>query len=202
MIEYLSGHYRYNTMNSWNRATSYAKCVKLSHMTFPDNETRNRAYDLLGTEEVFEEVRFIMDQFAANHYYEWQAGFNGRSAGYIVLYHGGRKPSEYKSWCSRCGQGNFSEATDADKRCGVCKADARYNQQRYQTFTYPGKGVDEDEDFSEWDTYRLRERVKLIMEFDRMVEDCERAFIGFCKTHKAEERVISVPKTITVAVEV
>lgn len=58
-----------------------------------------------------------------------------------------------------------------------------------------------NEDFSEWDFYSLRDRVKLVMEFDQLCLDCERAFIEFCKTHRAEEVEISVPKTVVRAVE-
>ena len=31
MVEFLAGHFRYNTMNSWNRGTSYANRVKVRH---------------------------------------------------------------------------------------------------------------------------------------------------------------------------
>ncbi len=40
--KFLRKHFRYNNMNSWNRSTSYANCIKLHHVDKPkdiDNET-------------------------------------------------------------------------------------------------------------------------------------------------------------------
>lgn len=251
MIAYLSGHFRYDTMNSWNRATSYAANVKIHKLTFPNNEVRNRAYDLLQTDEAFDDVRFIMGEFDKDHDYEWQVGFNGRSGGYIVLYQGGRKKSDHKSVCTNCGQRNFklvlpplagkegqlrdyvvshpywtAETYPAEPSvqaigipnddvvrlikewraaydmkwvstsnvCGNCKEAARVNREFYETFTHPGRGTDMDEDFQEWDTQSLKNRVKLVMEFDRMVEQCIKAFVDFCVGHEAVEETYMVPK--------
>lgn len=202
MVAYLEGHFRYNTMNSWNRATSYARNVKINRLTFPDSDTRNRAYELVGVDEAFDDIRFLMQEFAEAHEYEWQVGFNGRSSGYLVLYPGGRRPSQYKSWCSACGQGNCTDATESNKKCGRCGNDTRYNQQRFEIFTHPGKGVDQGEDFSEWSVDRLRDRVNLVMDFDKLCDDCVATFINFCKTHKAEEVEVRVPKKVMIATEI
>ena len=32
MVDYLQGHERYNTMNSWNRLTSYANNIKIHRL--------------------------------------------------------------------------------------------------------------------------------------------------------------------------
>jgi hypothetical protein len=259
MIDYLSGHFRYNTMNSWNQAHSYAANVKIQKLTFPNNEARNRAYDLVQTDEAMDDVRFIMQEFDQAHDYEWQVGFNGRSGGYIVLYQGGRRKSQHKSVCTNCGQRNFRSILppptnkeeelrnyfadhqlwvtevylnepavqaiglpDADvvrlisgwKRtkelewaltnnvCGVCHKPTRINREMYETYTHPGKGTDMGEDFEEWSTDSLRDRVKLVMEFDRMVEQCIAAFVNFCANHEAEEETYMVPKKRLVAKEI
>ncbi len=200
MIDYLSDHFRYDTMNSWNGATSYAANVKIHRLEFPSNEVRNRAYDLLQTDEAYDDVKFLMDEFAERHGYEWQMGFNGRSGGYIVLYQGGERKSDHKSVCIRCGQRNFTLATDENKRCGRCGADARVNREFHEIYTSPGVGTDQGESFEDWDTCRLRERVKLIMDFDRTVEACKRAFVQFCVEHKPEEETYQVPATRMIAV--
>lgn len=199
MIEYLRNHFRYDTMDSWNAATSYARNVKLNRLDFPSVESKDRAYDLLNTEEAMDDVNWVLQNFAEEHDHQWQIGFNGRSSGYLVLYQGGRKPSQHKSWCSACGQWNCDPATDENKKCGRCGADARVNRERFETFTYPGKGLDMGEDFEDWGMDALRSRVKLVMEFDHACEDAVQAFIGFCENHKAEEQVIHVPKKILVA---
>lgn len=256
MIAYLVGHFRYDTMNSWNAATSYAAKVKVQYLSFPNNEVRNRAYDLLQTDEAMNDVRFIMQEFDEDHNYEWQVGFNGRSNGYIVLYHGGRKKSEHKSICTNCGQRNFCSVLppptnkeeqlrnyysghqfwvaevylgqdevkaigllDADvirlingwrstqelkwtsttNMCGACHKPSRVNRDIYETFAQPGKGVDMGEDFAAWDMYSLKQRVKLVMEFDKMVERCKKAFVKFCVNHEAVEETYSVPQKHLVA---
>ena len=53
-----------------------------------------------------DELKELMDNFAAEHNYRWQVGMNGRSGGYLVLYQGEITPSGYKSFCTSCGQLN------------------------------------------------------------------------------------------------
>ena len=48
----------------------------------------------------------------------------------------------------------------------------------------------------------LRERVRLVRDFDRLCHACIRSFIRFANTHAVEEREILVPKTVKVAVKV
>ena len=49
MIDFVAGHYRYNTMNSWNRSTSYAQNIKL-HKLGLTSEQLNAAYSMLQAE--------------------------------------------------------------------------------------------------------------------------------------------------------
>ena len=55
----------------------------------------------------FDALKPLMDAFAEAHNYRWQAGMNGRSGGYLVLYQGETKLSQYKSYCTCCGQRNY-----------------------------------------------------------------------------------------------
>lgn len=82
MINFLTRHPRYYTMNSWNRSTSYANNVKLYNLDIPD-EYKDKAYDLLST-DIFDEFTPLFHEFTAA--YGYAVGFNGRSSGYIVLY--------------------------------------------------------------------------------------------------------------------
>ncbi len=51
-----------------------------------------------------ENITQIMHDFDANHDHEWQAGFNGRSGGYIVLYKGFKvQDTHTKTICNHCG---------------------------------------------------------------------------------------------------
>lgn len=94
MTAFLSGHFRYPTMNSWNRATSYACNLKVDRLglTF---DIVLKLLDMLGTQEFFDMRQELLDEFNAEHRYRWQAAFNGRSGGYLVLYQGELKASNY-----------------------------------------------------------------------------------------------------------
>ena len=59
--------------------------------------------------------------------YLWQAGMNGRSGGYLVLYQGEKRPSGYKSYCANCGQKNYRLAAGGNCTCGVCGRPTRVN---------------------------------------------------------------------------
>ena len=197
---YLASHFRYDTMRSWNRSTSYARNIKIHNLQM-DPDTRSRAYELLDVPEAFAEVHELMAAFDRNHDYQWQVGFNGRSGGYLVLYRGGKEKSGYRTRCNQCGRLTWYET---EQPCHVSGCDGTLElltEEHYRVFTYPGKGVDEDEDFSEWGMDQLKDRVRLVREFDRLCDACVRSFINFAKTHTVEAREILVPKPIRVAVK-
>jgi len=108
MIEYLAGHYRYPTMNSWNSATSYAHCIKIHHLCLTSREA-DACFALLDLEGCYEESGFgeELREFDRRWDYAWQIGQNGRSGGYLALYQGGKEHTAHWSYCTRCGQRNF-----------------------------------------------------------------------------------------------
>lgn len=262
MIDCLKKHFRYDTMNPWNRSTSYARCVKIHRIDFPSREVENRAYDFLDIKEAYSDIRRLMREFAERYDHRWQMGFNGRSGGYLVLYQGGKKDSGYKSECLNCGQLNYKHApedvsddpermvrryirmhnhwtpdvypsqseikalglpnekvieivmdekakiksgisheTSVDNECGKCGENARVNLETpvFSVFTQPGKGVDMEEDFEDWDTDSLRDRVNLVWDFDRAVDKCIEAFVDFVSSHVVEEKEVPCVKTVRVA---
>lgn len=83
---------RYWTMNSWNKNSSLAYNMKVYNLT-EDSKIREKLYELLDEEEkgfdLFYTINTLIENFADSNNYEWQAGFNGRSSGYLVLYRGG-----------------------------------------------------------------------------------------------------------------
>lgn len=201
MEDYLRSHFRYYTVASWNLSTSYARNVKLHRLEL-DAETRSRAYDFLEVPEAYREVNALIEEFDRRHDWRWQAGFNGRSGGYIVLYQGGERETGYKTRCDTCGKLTWYET---EQSCHVDGCDGTLRlltEKHYQVFTYPGKGLDEGEDFSEWSIDELKDRYRLVREFDELCDACVKAFIEFVKTHHVEERTISVPKTVRVAVPI
>jgi hypothetical protein len=70
----------------------------------------------------------LLEDFARQQDFAWQAGVNERSGGYVVLYRGGIKPSGYKNYCTHCGQKNYQAVPEGEVgQCGKCDAQARIN---------------------------------------------------------------------------
>ena len=199
MIDYLKRHFRYDTMSSWNQAHSYARKVKVRNLRILNPQVLNRAYDMVGNDDCMDRVNQELSDFDANHDYAWQAGFNGRSSGYIVLYQGGKRASQYKRVCRDCWQKNYSADS---KVCGKCHSSNMHDYNGHEHFTMPGKGTDMGEDFEEWDGEALQSRVEVVWAFDQMVDDAIMAFVDFAAENKLEERTIMVPKKIQVAVPI
>ncbi|RLC88981.1 MAG: hypothetical protein DRJ03_00025 [Chloroflexi bacterium] len=160
MIEFLSDHFRYDTMNSWNRSTSYAHCIKIHHdLGLPDN-IKDVKWDMVFNNGWTDHLRDLLDQFDEHHDHNWQVGTNGRSGGYLVLYQGGTKNGKI-----------------------VC---------------YPGKSMDQNEDFQDWDMDQLRAKVDLVCDFDMLAADITIDFADFCRTYNVVEETVMVPKKVHV----
>ena len=192
MTAYLSGHFRYNTMNSWNRSTSYACNMKLYKLGL-DRGTEDKLWDIIQVPEFYERI----EDFNWQHNYLWQAGWNGRSGGYLVLYQGGTKPSGYRSYCTKCGQKNYTSIAETGNWCGVCNEEARvdYIKPPMQIFPFPGRDVDMDEDFEDWSLYELQQRTELVQEFDRLADDIVAEALYIAQNHSVEERTVYMPTT-------
>ena len=108
MIQFLTVHFRYYTMNSWNRTTSYANNVKLNNLQLPEN-LDDKAYEFLSAEcrDYYYDIDERINMFTRKTGYA--AGFNGRSDGYIVLYDTKREDDGYKIIMS-----GIDEDTDFD----------------------------------------------------------------------------------------
>lgn len=79
---------RYYTMNSWNLSQSLAYNLKIYNVI--DHDLQDACYELLDVEDFYDlYINPLIHDFDYLNDYEWQAGFNGRSGGYLVLYKGG-----------------------------------------------------------------------------------------------------------------
>ena len=196
MTAYLSGHFRYNTMNSWNRSTSYACNMKLYKLGL-DRGTEDKLWDIIQVPEFYERLNERIEDFNWQHNYLWQAGWNGRSGGYLVLYQGGTKPSGYRSYCTKCGQKNYTSVAETGNRCGVCNEETRidFSKPPIQIFFYPGRDVDMGEDFEDWSLYELKQRTELVQEFDQLADDIVEEALHIASEHTVEEQVIYKPIT-------
>ena len=201
MTDFLTKHFRYPTMNSWNNAVSYACNLKIHSLGLCD-EVYEKLYVLLECQVFFLALKELMDAFAAEHNYRWQVGMNGRSGGYLVLYQGEIKPSGYKSFCTACGQLNYRSIKETGKQCGKCGLHTRvdFDKPHMQVSTFPGRGTDDDTDFTDWSMDELKDRVRLIQDFDRLADRIVDRAIDIAKHYSIEEEEYYVPKVRKVLV--
>ena len=68
---------RYYTMNSWNLTMAPAYNLKVH--TVIDSDLQNKVYELMDTEYFYDDINMMIEDFAIEFDYKWQAGFNGRS---------------------------------------------------------------------------------------------------------------------------
>jgi len=92
MADYLSGHFRYHTANSWNGSTSYAHDMKIYNLGLT-SEIQGKLYEFMECEDFYRLIDGCIADFGQRHGYKWQAGFNGRQGGYLVLYQGDKYES-------------------------------------------------------------------------------------------------------------
>ena len=201
MADFLQSHFRYPTMNSWNRSTSYACNLKIHNLKLV-TEIADKLYDMICTQEFFSAQSALLAEFGEQHGYCWQAGMNGRSGGYLVLYQGEKRPSGYKSYCTNCGQRNYRLAADGNCTCGVCGRPTRVNfsQTHMQVVTYPGRGTDDGEDFENWSMHALRERVKLVQELDQLADRMVELALRLTREAQVIEEEYFLPQTRKVLV--
>lgn len=201
MTEFLQKHFRYPTMNSWNRSTSYACNLKIYQLQL-NQEIENKLYEMIELQEFFDALKPLMNEFGAAHDYRWQVGMNGRSGGYLVLYQGEVKPSDYKSYCTCCGQRNYKLVTGTDNICGACRKPTRVNFQKppMQISVFPGRGTDDAEEFEDWSMEQLRDRVRLVQEFDRLADAIVQEAVWIVNNYSIEEEEYFVPCTRKVLV--
>ena len=196
MVEFLTTHFRYHTLNSWNNGTTYANNIKIYNLGLR-KEIEDNLYEIYDADLFWDEANYILNDFALEHDYRWQIGTNGRSSGYLVLYHGYKKPSGYKSFCMSCGQKNYTSIIENNNVCGKCHKATRvdFTTIHMHTGTYPGQSLDSDEDFVDFTMYELRQRVKLVQDFDRVADNLLALAVQMCRNFTIEEETYYVPKT-------
>jgi len=201
MIAFLKNHARYPTLHAWNHSTSYANCIKLHKLVKPDDVAEDIWWELFTLPQWHEVLQNLLEAFGKKHRWQWQAGINGRSGGYLVLYQGGIQPSGYQSYCTRCGQKNYRAMPSGQKGiCGRCQAKSRVNftEMDMQIFTWPGRAIDMDEDFQDWSGSQLQERVELVQDFDRLCDTIVETYQIMCRVNRIVNQKIVTPGILRV----
>ena len=80
---------RYWTMSPWNRSSAPAYNLKIYNVV--NDNLQDKVYELMETDEFWDEINYLVAEFDRSNSFRWQAGFNGRSGGYLVLYKGGKR---------------------------------------------------------------------------------------------------------------
>ena len=198
MVAFLREHDRYWTMNSWNRSTSYANCVKVHRLGLTEGQL-DRAWQVLDVAEVYDAIHRVLEEWAAEREWRWQVGFNGRSGGYLVLYQGALDWRNARAaQCDSCGRVTWHRQDTpctSDHRDGTLRV---LPEPRPQVVTYPGRGLDEAEDFADWAMSDLRDRVRLVQDFDRVCDAAVAQFVRFCNCCRVAEQEITAPWTVKV----
>lgn len=126
MVDYLSGHFRYDTMGSWNHSTSYAHNVKLHRLGLTREQYDEASALIYADDDQWGfQCRQIIEDFTSEHSGGYTIGQNGRSGGYMVLYESHYKQSEHRSRCVSCGQRNFTLPLDLT---GMSENEAKLTQ--------------------------------------------------------------------------
>lgn len=196
MIAFLATHERYDTMHSWNGATSYANCVKIHRMDLT-REQMNKAWGMLDMPEAFAAMRMIMDEWAASHGWQWQARFAGKSGGYLVLYTGGMDgKNAMTAECDVCGNTTWHKQ-DVPCTTEGCPGTLRVlDKPRPRLVTYIGQPVDQSAEFDDWETESLQERVRLVRDFDMLCDRVVDEFLRYCARFNVIEKTIKVRQRV------
>ena len=195
MIEFLSNHFRYDTMNSWNARTSYANNMKVYNLELP-SDVADKLYEIMECDGAYDGINQLIDEFSREYDYRYHPGFNGRSGGYLVLYESERKTTGHKSICRKCGQLNFTSVEETGNKCGRCGAEARVNLVNpVYSLAVKATGIDQNEDFEDWSMDMLKERVELVCRFDRLCDNIVEEAAYIADAYEIEDEEYTVVKT-------
>ena len=152
MIMFLKNHFRYNTTNSWNHSTSYANNMKIYNLPFTE-EQKNQLYNMLSIDIdiAFNNIQLLLGEFAKRYNYKYQAGFNGRNGGYLVLYKGEEKDNQvtifpnqnidmeedFSKWKIKDIRKRVQLIQDFDKLCDNILKEATYIADNYEIQKVP-----------------------------------------------------------------
>ena len=99
---------------------------------------------------------------------------------------------------------NFTAVEETGNVCGKCGKPSRRNicGTDMQIHIFPGKGTDDDADFAQWSMEELRERVRLVQDFDRLADDLVQDAVFFAQNYAVQDEEYQVKRTRKVLVPV
>ena len=194
MVEFLSNHFRYHSMSSWNGVTTYANVIKIQTIGLTPSQL-GKAFTLLDV-DYWNDIRWPIDHFTESQGDQYTISCNGRSGGYLILNRSCRELTGHKSYCPSCGQRNFKLVESSFDLCGVChKPRSNFDISPSRLSVYAGKNIDQHEDFhiEDWSMDALRQRVDLICAFDQACDQIRSNFIALLDEFEVVEETIYKP---------
>lgn len=136
MFEFLKSHYTYDTMNSWNGLKSIANNVKIYNLDLEGDwdNALSFLYDNNGYSDLVYLINDTIELWEDEHP-GFSVGFNGRSGGYLVLYHEKHNGNILPSFIIDYDYEDFKEYCK-DYYGGVkyCKEDLRFYTELVRDF--------------------------------------------------------------------
>jgi len=174
---------RYHTMNSWNNSTAPAYNLKVRNVV--NNNLQDKVYELLEVDELWQEINELIREFDKDNDYAWQAGFNGRSGGYLVLYVGGYNTID----CYTDKEYEKEERVYSDLcGCWLNKEEAKergaLNFKWKRTYSKPGLGIEDDE-----------VPTQVLKDFRKLAIDIVKTAEGMAKNFNVVDEDYTVTKT-------
>ena len=201
MIDFLCDHERYSTMNSWNQSTSWANNVKVYNV-IPD-ELQDKVFEMMESEDFYDDINNVIAEYNRKNDYQIQAGFNGRSGGYLVMYEGYAETKTIFTFTDEKSLKSYNGREYADgfgwRDIEEAKAQGLYNKKIRKIGVWPGRSVDnyDCEDYEDKDQFSmssLKEIVQKVQRFDQLCDDVVRATIELAENCEVEEEEYTVVK--------
>lgn len=199
MIDFLCGHKRYDTMSSWNCSTSWANNLKVYNV-IPD-ELQDKVHEMMETEDFYYDINNVIAEYNRKNEYWLQAGFNGRSGGYLVMYEGSVELRIIFRFEEKNGKIPDRDYADGYGWMDIDEAKAKglYEKTIKKIGAYPGRSIDNNdrEDYEDKDQFSmssLKEIVQKVQQFDQLCDDVVRATIELAENCEVEEEEYTVIK--------
>ena len=175
-------------MSSNNLSTSWANRVKMWDVI--PRDLHDKFLDLINTVEYWVNIDGILYDYGESNNWQWQAGFNGKSGGYIVMYRGHANKKRIFT---------FEERKDMDYADGYgwkTKEEAEELGLLNKEITRISMSTATvDGDFEDYDIGSLREAVARVQKFDKMCDEVVAKTLTILKESDVVDEKYTIVKT-------
>jgi len=156
-------------MNSWNLSKAPAYNLKVYNII--NNDLQDKVFKLMDTEEFWNTINDFIHDFNIEHDYTWQAGFNGRSGGYLVLYRGGKRTAYYTKEDFNNGTVYIKDGIGWMDYEEAKKLNLVDRELTTSIFTQPGKEIENNEVPVEVLKYFRKLAISIVKEAEHMAKN-------------------------------